>query len=361
MTYKVKSLSLKSSLIMKKIKYEDLVFFTSSRLKLAGLDNFSINSVTTGLCETSLRGVDSHGVRLLPHYANSANSGRKNPKPKFKVDKKFPSIAHLDADNAFGHAAGMKAIDIGMDIAETQGIGSVAVSNSSHPGAMASMALKAARNGYIAFAFTHADALILSHNGTRPYFGTNPICFASPREEGEPYCLDMATSIVPWNRVILNRNSDSPLDYGIAADEHGKETLDPHKASAVKPTGSYKGYGLASMVDILCGVYTGMAFGRDIPAMFTAKMSDTRNLGQFYIVMRTDAVQSKENFINKMQQMTDQVRSEPAIDGKSVMMPGDPEIICAKERMKNGIPLDDQTYVAFKEMASTHNINLKLI
>ena len=346
---------------MKNIKYEDLVFFTSSALKLAGLNDFSLQAVTTGLCETSLRGVDSHGVRLLPHYVNSANSGRKNPKPKFQVDKKFPSIAHLNADNAFGHAAGMKAIDIGMNMAETQGIGSVAVSNSSHPGAMASMALKAARKGYIAFAFTHADALILSHNGTRPYFGTNPICFAAPRAQGEPYCLDMATSIVPWNRIILNRNSDSPLDQGIAADENGKETLDPHKASAVMPTGSYKGYGLASMVDILCGVYTGMAFGRDIPAMFTTEMSNTRNLGQFYIVMRTDAVLSAENFIRKMQQMTNEVRSEPATDGESVMLPGDPEIICAKERMKNGIPLDDQTYIAFKEMANSHKINLKLM
>jgi ureidoglycolate dehydrogenase (NAD+) len=346
---------------MKKIKYDDLVFFTSSILKLAGLDDYSLNAVTTGLCETSLRGVDSHGVRLLPHYFNSAVSGRKNPNPKFKVTKTFPSIAHLDADSAFGHAAGMKAIDIAIEMANVQGIATVAVSNSSHPGAMASMALKAARKGYIAFAFTHADALILSHGGTRPYFGTNPICFAAPRKECEPYCLDMATSIVPWNRVLLNRNSNLPLEPGIAADELGNPTLDPHNASAVMPTGSYKGYALSSMVDILCGVYTGMAFGRAIPAMFTTEMTEQRKLGQFYMVMRCDGVISDKEFKHFMQQMTDEVRAEPAKDGGSVMLPGDPQITCANNRMQEGIPLDNSTLDAFIKMSQDNNIGLKLI
>ena len=346
---------------MQKIKYNNLVKFHKEVLAIVGLDDFSLSAVTTGLCEASLRGVDSHGIRLLPHYIKSALSGRKNPKPNYKIDRSFPSIVHLDADDAFGHAAGMKAIDIGIEIAESQGIGVVAVSNSSHPGAMASMALKAAREGYIAFAFTHADALILSHGGTRPYFGTNPICFAAPREEQEPYCLDMATSIVPWNRVLLNRSSDKLLESGIAADKYGESTQDPHEAAAVMPTGSYKGYGLSSMVDILCGVYTGMAFGRSIPAMFTTKMTEQRKLGQFYMVMRSDGVIPKEEFIKYMQQMTDEVRTEPAIDGESVMLPGDPQMICAKNRMKNGIHLDDSTLKALIKIGKEYNVDLKLI
>ena len=118
----------------------------------------------------------------MDHYVNSALKGRKNPKPKYKIFKPFPAIAVLNADNAFGHAAGMKAIDLCMKIANLYGVGVVAVKNSSHPGALASMALKAARQKYIAFAFTHADSLMLSHNGKKPYFGTNPICFSCPRK-----------------------------------------------------------------------------------------------------------------------------------------------------------------------------------
>ena len=345
---------------IKKIKYENLVLFTKKILEIAGLDAYSNDAVSLGLCETSLRGVDSHGIRLLPHYFDSAKSGRKNPSPKFEIIKKFPSIINLNADNAFGHAAGMKAIDIGMEVADTQGIASIGVSNSSHPGAMASMALKAARNGYIAFAFTHADALVLSHGGKRPYFGTNPVCFAAPRKEGDPYCLDMATSIVPWNRIKINRSLDLDLDDGVAADENGRVTIDPHSAAAVMPTGSYKGYGLASMVDILCGVYTGMPFGRAIPAMFTTDMSIQRRLGQFYIVMRSDGVISKEDFLDYMQQMTDEVRLEPSIDNNPVMLPGDPQIIFAKERLRDGIPLDAPTLNALSEMSEKNSVNLEL-
>jgi LDH2 family malate/lactate/ureidoglycolate dehydrogenase len=115
------------------------------------------------------------------------------------------------------------------------------------------------------------------------------------------------------------------------------------------------------MVDVLCGVYTGMAFGRSIPAMFTTKMSEQRKLGQFYMVMRSDGVISKEEFMHFMQQMTDEVRSEPPIDGESVMLPGDPQMICAKNRMKDGIPLDDSTLDAFVKMSKKYNVVLKLI
>ena len=345
---------------MIKIQYDRLVEFHKEVLTKIGLDEYSIDAVTTGLCETSLRGVDSHGVRLFPHYVNSALSGRKNATPKYKIEKIFPSIIHLDADNAFGHAAGMKAIDIAMNVAETQGIAVVAVSNSSHPGAMASMALKAARKGYISFAFTHADSLVLSHNGVRPYFGTNPICCAVPRQEKDPYCLDMASSIVPWNRVLMHKNSKEPLQEGIAADSNGELTINPDDATCLIPTGGYKGFGIASMVEILCGIYTGMQFGRAIPAMYKAPMDKSRHLGQFYMVMRIDGVIDANNFISRMQEMTNDVRAEPAVEGEQVMLPGDPEIHTAEKRMKEGIPLDQATTEAFVKISKEYNVPLEL-
>jgi ureidoglycolate dehydrogenase (NAD+) len=344
-----------------KILYEKLLDFHQIILKKVGLDKYSANAVSIGLCETSLRGIDSHGVRLLPFYVDSALSGRKNPKPDFKFKKTFPAIGHLNADDAFGHAAGMKAIDYGMEMANEVGLGAVAVSNSSHPGAMASMALKAARKGYIAFAFTHADSLLLSHGGVRPYFGTNPICMAVPRVEDEPYCIDMAPTFIPWNRVKMHRNEDLPLPNNRVADESGDLTNDPHKARCLIPIGTYKGYALSSMVEVLCGVYTGMAFGRHIPVMFEAPMEEPRKLGQFYMVMKTNGVIGENHFLERMQQMTDEVRNEPNIPDETVMLPGDPQTKEAKKRLKDGIPLDTTTLAAFKEMAEKHDAPLELI
>ncbi len=167
----------------------------------------------------------------------------------------------MDADNTIGHAAGMKAIDLAMPIAQEYGNGAVAVSNSSHPGAMASFALRAARKGYIAFALTHADALVSSYGGRRSYFGTNPICMAVPRRESEPFCLDMAPTGISWNKLLgaRERGESLPNNY-CAADKNGDPTNDPAQAQCLLPIGNYKGYGIAAMVEVLCGILTGMAF-----------------------------------------------------------------------------------------------------
>lgn len=349
---------------MTRITYDALVPFVRGVLTGAGLDDFSNDAVTTGLCETSLRGVDSHGIRLLAHYANSAVTGRKNPRPNFMFTRNLPSVGLLDADDAFGHAAGMKAIDHAIEMAGETGIGAVGVANSSHPGAMASFALKAARQGFIGFAFTHADSLLLPPNGTRPFFGTNPVCMAAPRREADPYCLDMATSVIPWNRLRIHQDSGEPLPEGVAADAQGYGTEDPHAVACLMPVGSpiagYKGHALASMVEVLCAAFTGMAFGRDIPAMYKAPMEQPRMLGQFFMVMRTDGCISSDAFLDAMQRMAEDIRAEPAHPGHKVMLPGDREIETARKRKVEGIPLDEATVDALRNLAGKYDVELTL-
>lgn len=343
-----------------RIEYNDLIRFTDKVLTALDLDEFSREAVTTGLCETSLRGVDSHGIRLLPHYVAAAEQGRRNCRPQFKFTRTYPALGCLDADNAFGHAAGMKAIDHCLDLAAETGQASVGVINSSHPGAMASFALRAARKGYIAFAFTHADALLRSFSGTRAYFGTNPICIAAPRQEQDPFCLDMATSVIPWNRVLLNKAQDQPLPPDVAADSNGADTTDAAAAACLLPMGGYKGYGLAAMVEILCGIFTGMAFGRAIPAMYGTDLSQPRRLGQFFSVMRTDGCIAADAFSRRLQEMTDAVRSEPAMNGEEVMLAGDPQIREQERRLREGIPLDKVTVDNLRQLSDRFEIQLRL-
>ena len=57
---------------MKIIHFEQIYNFHKAVLTRVGLDEETCEAVAFGLCETSLRGVDSHGIRLLPHYARSA-------------------------------------------------------------------------------------------------------------------------------------------------------------------------------------------------------------------------------------------------------------------------------------------------
>ena len=92
---------------MSLIQYKDLLTFTEKIFKKVGLDDFSRKAVSLGLCEASLRGVDSHGIKLFPHYVKSSILGRKNARPKFRFYKKLDSAYLLDADNGFGLAAGV--------------------------------------------------------------------------------------------------------------------------------------------------------------------------------------------------------------------------------------------------------------
>jgi ureidoglycolate dehydrogenase (NAD+) len=341
-----------------RVPYNQLEEFTSDLLREVGLDDFSTKALTLGLCESSLRGVDSHGIRLLPHYINSALSGRKNPTPNMQYTQVFPAFGKLDADNAFGHAAGMKAIDHAMKMAETFGMGAVTVLNSSHPGAMASYALKAARQGYIAFAFTHADALTVSYNAKRAYFGTNPLCMAAPRKDMEPYCLDMAPTQATWNKIRMYKSAGEEIPANTVVDNEGLPTQNPNAAAALSGIGEYKGFGLASMVEILCGVVSGMPFGRQIPKMFEAPMEEPRHLAQFFMVMRPDVCMSGAEFEQRMRQMSEEISDEPQVGSEPVMLPGDREIKEAKVRIKEGIPVDAVTWGVLEGFAKQFNMEM---
>ena len=341
----------------KLIKFEKLKNFTKKILYKVGLDNFSNNSVTDGLCEASLRGVDSHGIRLLPFYIKSAKNLRKNPKPKYTFKKKYPAFGVLNADNAFGLAAGNKAVSYAMKMSDKYGIGAVSVINSTHPGALASIALKAAKKNYICWAFTHADSLLLSYGGKRPFFGTNPICVAVPRKNEEPYCLDMSTSNYSWNKLIGHRENNIKLKKNIAANKEGKETLNPHLAKSLFPLGGYKGYGLASLIEILCGIYTGMNFAREIPPMFTSDIKKKRKLGQFYFIMKTDACISQNLFFKRMSTLKKQIKKEPNKKNHKILLPNDKEILTAKKRFKFGIPLDNKTFSDLMKLSKNYSIN----
>jgi ureidoglycolate dehydrogenase (NAD+) len=339
-----------------RFSYDSILGFTKRVLDEVGLCEHSSVSVSEGLCGASLRGVDSHGIRLLPHYVKSALFGRKNGKPNYQISERYPSAISLDADNAFGLAAGRYAVEQAISRADDLGSCIVSVRNSSHPGAMASTALFAASRGFLCFAFTNADSLVLSTNGIRPFFGTNPICFAAPRKNEEPFCVDMAVSKVPWNKVLLHMAQNKPLAEDLVADCDGNPTSDANSAVSLFPAGDYKGYALSAMVEVLCGVLSGESFGRGIPPMYTASMSQGRRLAQFYMVFKPDISITKPNYMDHMAAFTDAVRSEPAGNGKRVMLPNDPQISAAKERLEKGIPIDDVTLAALLEMADNYNI-----
>lgn len=342
---------------IKRFSADRIYEFLQSALKAVNVRDDVIKHVAEGLLNASMRGVDSHGIRLLPHYVAAVEGGRINPDPQYRFKSTASATGTFDADHTFGHAAGIEAMRKAMDMANSAGAGIVSVYNSTHCGTSAFFALEAAKKDFIGLAFTHANSLLNTPNTTRPFFGLNPIAMAVPCEGEEPFCYDSAPSVITWNKLLQLRqeNIDAPLLSG--ADDKGIPTSDPHKITQLLPIGGYKGFGLAMIVDILCGLLTGMPMGRDISDMYKTPLSQKRYLGQLYMAIKIEAFQPLEVFKKRMEKLMNDVRNEPKTDGNiAVMVSGDPEKKAVSERSGNGIPIKEHDLNAFKALADKYGI-----
>lgn len=316
--------------------------------------------VVDGLILSSLRGVDSHGIRLVPHYVNGILSGRINPNPKFRIKTTSPTTGILDADNTFGITAGVKAMESAIKMAKKNGIGIMVVKNSSHFGAAAIYGLMAAKENMIGYSFTNVDSLVVPYGGKKPFLGTNAFCFTAPIEGEEPFCLDMATTIISLNKLMMYRRQDKKLNLGLAVDKDGNETTDPNLATSLTHFGDYKGYGIALMVEIMTSLMAGMPYGPYVPHMFPLD-NQKRQLSHFFMAIDIKRFQSIKNYKKRMKQMIDELRSiSPAKGFEKVMVPGDPEKEFYKERVKNGIPLTKEIIEDFGKLIEKIGVKVSL-
>ena len=317
--------------------------FAAKALMAAGTDTGAAQAVANALTETSLRGVDSHGIRLLLHYIKAVQGGRINPHPKLGFTRTGGGTGMVDGNDGFGHYASYFAIDRAVTLAGENGVGAVSVINSSHFGAAGCYVLRAAEQGFACLGFSNSDSFVLAHDGVRSFHGTNPIAFAAPIAGEQPFLLDMATSVVPWNRVQDYLLEGLPLPPDVTVNHEGETTIDPSQSDALLPLGGmlygYKGAGLASMIEILCAVMTGSPYCSQLPAMKGPDFSTPRRLGHFFLVIDYRRFVSPQIYEAGMRAYLHDLRSQPAKAGRKVMAPGDREWAVMRERKDRGIPI----------------------
>jgi ureidoglycolate dehydrogenase (NAD+) len=317
-------------------------------LRKAGADEASAEATTRALIEASSLGIDSHGVRLVPHYVKMMQSGRVNPRPKFRVERKAAAAAILDGDDALGHAAAYAGMALACGLAKEAGVGAVGVVRSSHFAAAGPYAISGAEAGFISLVTTNTDSAVVLHGGAQPFHGTNPIAVAAPVRHGKPWLMELATSSIPFNRVALSRTLGKTLPEGVAADNAGVPTTDPFKAEMLLPLGGvdfgYKGAGLAGLVTILSAALTGATLDHELIPMFrTDDFKTPRNLGHFCIALDPGRFAGRDAYLDAMDRYLSALRAVPARPGQQVMAPGDREWATEAARKRSGIPIDRET------------------
>lgn len=326
------------------------------------------------LVSADARGIDSHGVARLAGYVRLFDNGRLNTKPQVKVLHETPSTATLDGDRGLGLIVAPKAMEIACEKAALAGTGWVAVQNSNHFGIAGYHAMKALPSQMIGWAMTHAAPLVTPTFSKEKLLGTNPIAVAIPANEEPAFVADFASTAVAYGKLEILQRKGLDTPDGWVQDSNGDPCNDAFaikNGGALLPLGgdrehgSHKGYGLGAIVDILSGVLSGANFGPWVPPFATAGFMQAgetvgNGTGHFLGAMRVDAFRPAVDFTNDMDKWIRRFRSAKAVEGKQVLIPGDPERELEAIRRAEGIPLLQPVVEDLQSLASRFQLDFKL-
>ena len=319
--------------------------------------------VADSLVEANLRGVDSHGVTILKFLVERIKSGTINPNVKTRILRESDSIALLDGELGFGQVVGVEAMAIAVKKAKKTGIGVVSVRNANHYGISSSYPTHALSEDMIGIVMCNSGPAMVPFGGSRPALGTNPICFAIPAGEEKPIILDMATTVSAYGKISAADLKGEKIPAGWAVDSDGRPTTDPGKAlrGGLLPMGGAKGYGLAIVIDILSGILSGWAFGKQAKA-YLRENTMAPQIGQLFMALNIESFTPVKQFKDDVDQMIRDLKSTPPAPGFSkVFVPGELEFLSSDERSRNGIPVDEKTWEDITSLALHLNVDRHLI
>jgi LDH2 family malate/lactate/ureidoglycolate dehydrogenase len=339
-----------------------------SVLRAWGMSAPHADTTAEMMVETDLRGVDSHGISMLPTYDREFRAGRLNMTPVFKTLREGPAMALIDADASLGHPVSVHAMNLAVDKCRGLGVAVVSVVNSHHFGAAGCYSRIAADRGAIGMVTSATRGVSLVPTfAAEPVMGTNPLAFAAPARRNPPFQLDMATTTVAAGKVKVYKLNHKPLPPGWVVDGAGRPVTDPEEAfkyvferpeggitplGGPRDAGGHKGYGLAVMVHILGGALAGASFS---PLRNrTQKPSDPHNIGHFFMAIDPTAFRPAGEFEDDLDQVLDTLhgakRSDPA---QPVLVAGDPEMATRAERLRDGVPVPDDLLAQLRAVAKS--------
>ena len=313
------------------------------------------------MVRTDLRGVDSHGIGMLPRYHELWREGFIDMAGVPTVVRDDMATALLDGSKGLGHWVSHEAMQRAIGKARTYGIGIVTVRNSGHYGAAGNYSMMALEHDMIGLSFTNSPSVAMVPTfGKAAKLSTNPISFAAPAGRHAPFVLDMATTTVAVGKLNVARRWKRPIPPGWALDADGRPTTDPEMALAhrlltplggSRDVGSHKGYGLGVMVDILSGVMSGAVYG-DLFLRSDMQAQRHQNVGHCFAAIDPARFRPLAEFRHDMDDMFDSLKSTPLAPGQErVYVAGEPEAECEKARRRDGIPLPPALVGQVNELA----------
>ena len=338
---------------MPNVSAERLTEIAKGLLIGAGAPEDEATTVARLSIAANLAGHDSHGIIMIPSYIERMKVGHIVPGAKWEITQESPTTTVIDGHWGFGYVATEKAMRYTIEKARTQNVAAATVFRQGHIGRLASYPLMAAAEGMIAMITAdsgRSPKQVAPFGGAKARLGTNPISFAFPSDMPGPFFFDMATSAAAAGKVLLAVARGKEVPAGWIIDSEGKPTTDPRKlrqGGALLPLGGaegYKGYGLASVVEIFSGLLTGLGFG--------IEPTGRHNDGCFIAVFKVSAFRDLATFKREVTEFANYLKDTPAAEGfDRVYYPGEVEWEKEQDRRKNGIPIEDATWEVVTKLA----------
>ena len=309
------------------------------------------------LITSDKRGIDSHGInRLKPIYYDRIKEGIQNVITEFEIVKEGPTTAVIDGHNGMGHVIAKRSMQMAIDKAKKFGMGMVAVRNSTHYGIAGYYAMMAAEAGMMGITGTNARPSTAPTFGVENMLGTNPIVFGFPTDEPFPFVLDCASSITQRGKieVYAREGKDMPEGWVIKHDgtsgTDSEATLDEliKGTAALTPLGGigedmggYKGYGYATVVEIMSAAFQGGAYLKMLLGFEDGKKVPYR-LGHFFMAVDISQFVELEEFKKTTGNILRELRASKKMPGQDrIFTAGEKEYDAWLERKDKGVPINE--------------------
>jgi uncharacterized oxidoreductase len=312
--------------------------------------------------DANLAGHDSHGIIQIPTYIDRIQVGHIVPGAPWTIVQESATTTVIDGHWGFGYTVTERAMQLTIDKASRSNVAATTVFRQGHIGRLASYTLMAARAdmiGLITADSGRSTKQVAPFGGREPRLGTNPLSIAIPSDLEGPLFLDMATSAVAAGKIALAVSRGEPVPLGWIVDASGNPSTDPgdlRRGGALLPLGGsegYKGSGLSAIVEILCGLLTGLGFGMD--------PTGRHNDGCFLAVFNVSAFRPLAEFKREVAEFARYLKATPPADGgRGVLYPGEIEYMREQERRANGIDVEDATWSKLRALAAQYNLSAEL-
>ncbi|MDR3336389.1 MAG: Ldh family oxidoreductase [Treponema sp.] len=327
------------------------------------------------LIESDKRGIDSHGVgRFKPIYIDRIKDGIQHPVTQFEIVKDYMATAVVDGHDGMGHVIGKKSMQMALDKAKKYGMGMVVVRNSTHYGIAGYYATMATKAGMIGITGTNARSSIAPTFGVENMLGTNPLTVGIPSDEDFPFVLDCATSISQRGKIEHYERIGKIMPEGWVIDEQGNSETDPGKALAGltkgtlaltplggigEETAGYKGYGYATVVEILSAALQQGNFLKALNGFDPNGKKIPYHLGHFFIAIDIGAFVELDKFKKTTGDILRQLRASRKMPGQNrIYTAGEKEYLAWVDRKeKGGVPLNESLKKTIKTLIDEYKID----